>query len=193
MFRLQRPRALWSGIVFACAFVRPLFSGHQTGGRTVGTATTDGGDSANGIAVLFTQDTPPAFRTAVNLLTIDVQVVAPQGKPIPALTAEQFDVRIAGRQRKVVFAELLHMDEGAVTQGPRIPTDAATRAACAFGFERSSRGANAHYLVGVEPSDSDKGGIKRPKVKVYDRALTVRRWAWRSRVALPLAPAPGLR
>ena len=188
----QRHRALSSGIVFACAFVLPLFSGHQTGARPVGTATTAGGDSANGVAVVLPQATPPAFRAAVNLLTIDVQVVAAQGKPMPALAAEQFDVRIARRQRKVVFARLLHTDEGAITQGVRIPTDAATRAACAFGFERSSNGTNAHYLLGVEPSDTDRGGIKRPRVRVYDRALTVGRWAWRSRIAVPVAPPPGL-
>lgn len=184
MFRLQKPGALWSGVVLACAFVSPLFSGHHTTGRPVGPAKTGAGDSARGGAVLLVQETPPAFRTAVNLVLIDVQVVVPQGKPIPDLTTGQFDVSIAGHPRKVVLAELLHADEGAVTRGAAgAHSDAATRAACVFGFERSSKGVNAHYLLGVEPSDTDKGGIKHPKVRVKDRTLAVGRWAWRSRAA----------
>jgi hypothetical protein len=142
--------------------------------------------------VLFAQETPPAFRTAANLVMIDVQVVGAQGKPIPDLATEQFEVSIAGHQRKVVLAELLHADEGPVTRGPA-RSNAATRAACVFGFERSSKGANAHYLLGLEPSDTDKSGIKRPKVRMKDRALAAQRWAWRSRAAVPPAGPAGAR
>jgi hypothetical protein len=100
----------------------------------------------------------------------------------------QFDVSIAGHKRRVVLAEFVHTDEGPINRSP-IPArrDAASLAACVFGFERSAKGANAHYLLGVEPSDTDKSGIKQPKVKVNDKALAVRRWAWRSGVAAPHA------
>jgi hypothetical protein len=139
------------------------------------------GDSASGSAVLFTQEPPPAFRTAVNLVIIDVQVVAAQGKPMPGLTTAQFAVSIAGRTRRVVLTEFVHVDEGPINRTPRT-----TRvAACVFGFERSAKGTNAHYLLGVEPSDSDKSGIKPPEIKVNHKDLTARRWAWRFRVAAP--------
>lgn len=144
------------------------------------------------VAVLFTQETPPAFRAAVNLVMIDVQVVVAPGRPMTDLATEQFSVSIAGHERKVVLAQLLHADERPVTPGVT-HTDAATRAACVFGFERSSKGANAHYLLGVEPSDTDKGGIKHPKVRMKDRALAARRWAWRSRAIVPPAGPPGAR
>ena len=135
------------------------------------------------------QETPPAFRTAVNLVMIDVQVAVAQGRPMTDLATGQFDVSIAGHQRKVVLAQLLHADEGPVTRS--VPhTDAATRAACVFGFERSSKGANAHYLLGIEPSDTDKRGIKHPKVRMKDKALVARRWAWRSRAAVPPSNSP---
>jgi hypothetical protein len=180
MFRLHRPGACCSGVVLASAFVLTLVPGDKTG------------DWLEGGAVLSAQELPPAFRTAVNLVMIDVQVVVTQDKPIPDLTTEQFDVSIAGHQRKVVFAELLHADEGPVTRGARpAHTDAATVAACVFGFERSSKGANAHYLLGVAPSDTDKNGIQHPKVRVKDKTLAVRRWAWRSRVAMTPAATPG--
>jgi hypothetical protein len=140
------------------------------------------GDSATLGAVPFAQEPLPGFRTTVNLVTIDVQVVAAQGKPMPGLTTEQFDVSIAGRKRRVVLSEFLHADEGPVTRG-LANTDAATSAGCVFAFTRSANGANAHYLLALEPSDADKSGIKHPRVKVNDKTLAVRRWAWRSPVA----------
>jgi hypothetical protein len=172
MFRLRRSGVFWSGVVLACAVALPLLSEHKTG------------DSGEGSTALFAQELPPAFRAAVNLVILDVQVAAAQGRPMPGLTTEQFDVRIAGRERRVVRAELLHADEGAITHGARpTNTDAAALAACVFGFERSSKRAHAHYLLGVEPSDLDRSGIKHPKIKVNDKTLTVSRWAWRSRAA----------
>ena len=119
---------------------------------------------AAAVLVLFAQEPPPAFRAGASVVTIDVQVAAAQGKPTAGLTAEQFDVSISGRRRKVVRAEFLHADEGPVTRGPASP-EPVTRAACVFGFERSSTAPHAHYLLGVEPSDTDKSGIKHPRVK----------------------------
>lgn len=172
MFRLQKSGVSWPSVALACAVALPLLSGHKTGG------------SGEGSAVLFAQERPPAFRAAVNLVILDVQVAAAQGRPMPGLTTEQFDVRIAGRERRVVRAELLHADEGAITHGARpAETDTATLAACVFGFERSSKRAHAHYLLGVEPNDLDRKGIEHPKIKVNDKTLSVSRWAWRSRAA----------
>jgi len=112
---------------------------------------------------------------------IDVQVVAAPGKPVPGLTTAQFEVSIAGRTRRVVLAEFVHADEGPINRTPRT-----TRVAgCVFGFERSAEGTNAHYLLGVEPSESDRNGITDPKIRVNRKDLTVRRWAWRSHVAAP--------
>ena len=114
-------------------------------------------------------------------MIIDVQVVAAQGKPVPGLTTAQFEVSIAGRTRRVVLAEFVHSDEGPINWTPRTTGVAG----CVFGFKRSAKGTNAHYLLGVEPSDSDKSGIKHPDIKVNHKDLTARRWAWRSRVAAP--------
>ena len=136
------------------------------------------------------QEPSPAFRAAVNLVMIDVQVVAAQGKPVPGLTTAQFEVSIAGRTRRVVLAEFVHADEGPINRTVRTTRRVA---ACVFGFERSATGTNAHYLLGVEPSDSDKSGIKQPKIKVNHNDLTVRRWAWRSRVAAPHDAEPNAR
>jgi hypothetical protein len=127
------------------------------------------------------QERPAALRASVNLVIIDVQIVAAQEKPARGLTTAQFEVTIAGHQRKVVLVEFVHADEGPIN--PSLRT--ASVAACVFGFERSAKGANVHYLLAVESNDRDRTGIANPKVKVDDKDFIVRRLAWRrSRTSL---------
>jgi hypothetical protein len=173
-------------VLLACALLPAFISVNHADRRQL--EATTAGDSANDSALLFSQALPPAFRTAVNLVIMDAQVVSAQGTAVPDLTTAQFAISIAGHERHVVLAEFVHNDEGPINRSP-IPArrDAASLAACVFGFARSDEGTNAHYLLGVEPSDSDKSGIKQPKVKVNDKALVVRRWAWRSGIAAPAA------
>jgi hypothetical protein len=52
----------------------------------------------------------PTFRAGVDLIAVDVQVVASSGLPIGGLGPEKFQVAINGRPRKVVSAELLRYD-----------------------------------------------------------------------------------
>ena len=54
----------------------------------------------------------PTFRSGVDLVAVDVQVVDRDGKPMPALTMADFDVRIDGRKRAVVSADLVSYDAG---------------------------------------------------------------------------------
>jgi hypothetical protein len=49
------------------------------------------------------QPTPPTFRSAVDLVTIEASVRDKCGVPIPDLQASDFIVTIDGRPRKVVF------------------------------------------------------------------------------------------
>jgi hypothetical protein len=127
---------------------------------------------------------PPTFRAGVDLVMLDVQVVAAPSKPVPPLTASQFEVTIEGRHRTIVTAEFLHVDEGRLTRGHSPPNvDKATRAVCVFGFERGSNSAHAHYALSVESIARDKTKVEQPRIKCLDRSLSVRRVAWRSRVA----------
>jgi quercetin dioxygenase-like cupin family protein len=127
----------------------------------------------------------PALRAGTDLLTMDAQVVAAVGKPMPDLTPDRFEVRIDGRLRRVLLAEFLHADGGAITRNPRpVRTDPA----CVFGFERSGQGTNAHYRLGIEPLDTDKTKIKHRSVRIKDRALAIKRWAWRGRAPAPSSP-----
>jgi hypothetical protein len=118
----------------------------------------------------------------VDLLMIDVQLTPADGKPASMLTAADFQVKIGGRKRTVVLAEFLHSDDGPVIRGAAPPPlDQVPRPTCVFGFARTSNLAHVHYLLGVEPSESDKRGIKRPEIKLAAGGPPPRRWAWRSR------------
>ena len=61
----------------------------------------------------------PVFRAGVDLVRVDVQVVASNGEPIVDLTAADFQVAIDGRARGVVSAELVRF------ASPEIPATAA--------------------------------------------------------------------
>jgi VWFA-related protein len=49
----------------------------------------------------------PVFRSGVEVVTVDVAVVDGKGTPIEGLTADQFDVRVNGAPRRVLWAEFV--------------------------------------------------------------------------------------
>lgn len=55
---------------------------------------------------------PPVFKSGVELVMVDAQVVDKKGNPIPGLTAESFQVTIDGRKRPVASAEFLDASTG---------------------------------------------------------------------------------
>jgi VWFA-related protein len=60
------------------------------------------------------QPQPPVFRAEVNLLRVDVQVVANDGAPVPNVELADFKVAIDGRARRIVSAELVEYQQGVV-------------------------------------------------------------------------------
>ena len=49
----------------------------------------------------------PVFRSRIELVTVDVTVIDRNGDPIKDLTAEQFEIKVDGHPRKVVWAEFV--------------------------------------------------------------------------------------
>lgn len=127
-----------------------------------------------------TQQPVPSFTSNTNLVTVDAQVVAAPNAEVPAMTPGQFEVRVDGRARTVVFVELLHMDEGPVNRDPMSSgVDSVASAACVFRFERVVDARSAHYLLGLQRIEGDEDRIGGVRVRVTEKDLSARRWAWR--------------
>jgi VWFA-related protein len=63
------------------------------------------------------QKPTPTFRSSLDVIAVDVQVVDRQGVPVQGLGPEKFDVTINGRRRRVLSAELIE-SRGATTLTP---------------------------------------------------------------------------
>ena len=66
------------------------------------------------------QTPPTRFRTGVDLIAVDVQVIDRDGHPIADLGPDKFEVKINGRRRRVVTAELIRPDT-ALEPSPAAP------------------------------------------------------------------------
>jgi len=71
----------------------------------------------------------PTFRSGLDVIAVDVQVVDRDGAPVPGLGPDKFDVTINGRRRKVLSAELIEShsatsmtpeERAAATAGPPV-------------------------------------------------------------------------
>lgn len=75
------------------------------------------------LAIALLQAPQPQFRTAVERVAIDVQVVDGQGRPLEALTAADFEVRFDQRARAVVAAQFVRAaDLDTPAAGAPMPT-----------------------------------------------------------------------
>src|SRR5687767_8716185 len=75
------------------------------------------------------------FRARIVLLTIDVQVTPSKDAQLQELAPADFHVAIAGQDRPVTSAVLLHLDEASVMSNPP-RAGQGSNAECIFGFHR---------------------------------------------------------
>jgi len=66
------------------------------------------------------QQVPPAFKSSVEVTSLDVTVVDGNGKPIPSLAPEDFVVRIDNNVRRVVTAEWVRLASGDDRAAPAV-------------------------------------------------------------------------
>lgn len=111
------------------------------------------------------------------LLTIDVQITPSKDAPLRELAPANFQVAISGRNRPVTSAVLLHLDEASVRSNPP-RAGQVSNAECIFGFHRRIDRPTAHYVLGIQPTESDRGA-KEVKVKTVDPAFATEWLVWR--------------
>lgn len=66
---------------------------------------------AGGLELVGHAQQPPVFRSAVDLVAVDVQVMDADGNPIGKLGPDAFEVSINGKRRRVVSAEFIRHAE----------------------------------------------------------------------------------
>lgn len=133
------------------------------------------------LATAGQQQPPPAFRSGVDLLTVQTSVLDKDGRPVRDLQASDFTVTVNGQPRKVVFARFNGADATGV-YAPSAGTPATASAVVApsgrlvmfvvdrdtiqTGSEKALLGAGASVLDALSPADAvglvglPSGGVK---------------------------------
>jgi VWFA-related protein len=63
------------------------------------------------------QQPPPTFRSGVTLVAVDVTVLDKDGRPVPGLTADDFQIKLNGRIQPVRTLSFVQVTEPALAQG----------------------------------------------------------------------------
>lgn len=96
------------------------------------------------VALLAQEQQPPVFKSGVELVLVDAQVVDRKGNPVAGLKTPQFQVSIDGKRRNVVSAEFIDAATGQPRDGATADPEAAAHRTRAIGS-----GGNV-YIVGVD-------------------------------------------
>jgi VWFA-related protein len=93
----------------------------------------------------------PTFRSGVDLIAVEAQVVDSNGHPIPALSPESFDVSINGRRRNVISAEFRRSADATGGSGASLsPEDSRTPPI------------GRTVIIAVDTSSFDAGAARAP-------------------------------
>lgn len=71
----------------------------------------------------------PTFRSTVDLIAVDVQVVDGDGRPIPQLGADRFDVEIGGHRRRVASVDFIDQADSPAPSSSSLESGPAGRTA----------------------------------------------------------------
>jgi VWFA-related protein len=105
--------------------------------------------AAAGAKVRGQQPAPPAFKGGVSLITIDVTVLDRDGRPVPGLTADDFQVKLNGKVQPVRALSYLEAstDTPETAPGPKAPVMPQMFPVAAVRGEDSSTAAESRVFV----------------------------------------------
>jgi hypothetical protein len=92
------------------------------------------------------QNEPPVFKSGVDVLSVDVQVVDSAGHPVAGLRPDAFTVTVAGKKRRVVSAERVGVHQPAEMQ----PASAPSAPRAALPVETTAPGDGPAYFLTID-------------------------------------------
>ena len=126
---------------------------------------------------------PQTFKSGVELVTVDVQVVDKKGQPITGLKPEQFEVTIDGKKRQVISLQLIDAATG--TPHPSTPPNADTT------LVSTSRPINPGnlYVLAI-----DQGSFRATNAPAAQHVITefIKRLTLNDYLGLVAFPQPGI-
>jgi VWFA-related protein len=125
----------------------------------------------------------PAFRTGVEVVTVDVGVVDKQGQPVPGLVPADFVVSVGGQPRRVVTAEFIDVAS--------VQADVSTTPDLAAISSNEGLGIGRMFMFIADQNTLDMGSA-RQVARASTRFFTGLTFADRSALALlPVGPGVG--
>lgn len=128
----------------------------------------------------------PVFTSGVELIAIDAHVTGRDGQPVAGLGADQFEVRIDGKARRVVTAQYLQAARAASEPADELPPEAT------FSSNDEAAATSSARLV-VLLIDQAGFSASTTRAAVEAGRLVLDRLAPDDRVALAAFPGPGPR
>jgi VWFA-related protein len=102
----------------------------------------------------------PTFRAAVDLVVVDVQVVDNTGRPVPSLVANDFEVSIAGKRRRVVSADFIRSASLETAAAGADERDGRPEAGPAVPQANGAVGASREFVLAF---DTDSFGVEQSR------------------------------
>jgi VWFA-related protein len=117
------------------------------------------------------QDQAPTFRSTVDVVAVDVQVVDDEGRPVGRLTPDDFEVTISGKRRRVITADYIQSTQ---VDGRPFPETAGPQAVATNVFEGNMEPSGRVYILAFDVGSltlSDSRAVVGSALNFIDRLL----------------------
>jgi VWFA-related protein len=135
--------------------------------------------AVEGLAAQDQQPPKPTFKSAVDLVPVDVSVIDKSGRPVPDLAAGDFTLTVDGKPRRIASAQFISVDRAVDSEPPSPPA-----------AYNSNAGAQGGRLVMIAVASSNIG-VGRGKAAIDAAKRFVGTLNRADRVALVTLPGAG--
>ena len=80
------------------------------------------------LALLLQSSAPQRFKSSIDVVRVDVSAIDGSGRPVTDLEAEDFDLRVDGRPRRITSVQFVSVPSAVATSAPAAPVHFSTNA-----------------------------------------------------------------